>query len=336
MLVGCGKKGDTMKKQKGFTLVELLVVVAIIALLVSLLLPALGSAREIARRAMCANNMKNILTGSQLYAAGFAGWLPPYFQRNADPATPKPQDDELNLIATPTYATLAYHYGYTAQDNPLTRDVDESEWFAPFNFAFAYESGYMSSGKMFWCPSQPGEKATGGYAIQKYAREFYQEGEFGQFMPFNSGGLGEAGQGGQSGPAVGGADSFVRTSYMWNPQVYYLNSTDAAKIGELEAYYRLYEKIDDYPSSAEGITEILFPYCCPHVDPIPSWHVGWMDGHVKLIGSPELYDYAVFTGTEPMHRYWNIARDPDPRYGHWEGGLNILMGRLPWPKVPGK
>jgi prepilin-type N-terminal cleavage/methylation domain-containing protein len=43
----------------GFTLVELLVVIAIIAMLVTMLLPALSSAREAARRAQCQNNLKN-------------------------------------------------------------------------------------------------------------------------------------------------------------------------------------------------------------------------------------------------------------------------------------
>ncbi len=68
------------KPTSAFTLVELLVVVAIIALLIAMLLPSMGQARELARIAVCASNIKQQLTGALTYAHDAGDYLPP-FQR---------------------------------------------------------------------------------------------------------------------------------------------------------------------------------------------------------------------------------------------------------------
>lgn len=69
-------RAEKWQSKSGFTLVELLVVISIIAILLAVLMPALSKAKEQARTVVCRSNIKQIILGANLWAQANDDWCP--------------------------------------------------------------------------------------------------------------------------------------------------------------------------------------------------------------------------------------------------------------------
>ncbi len=78
MSIGLRSGGGAGSVRMGFTLIELLVVISIIALLMSILLPALGQAREVAMKVRCMTNARALGQALNMYASDSRGGVMPF------------------------------------------------------------------------------------------------------------------------------------------------------------------------------------------------------------------------------------------------------------------
>ena len=111
------KKVAHPKKHRGFTLVELLTVIAIIALLAAILFPVFARARENARRASCQSNLKQIGLGIQQYTQDFDEHLPPARTDGVDdvvwPVLIQPYVKSTQIFACPSVTDRVSTMTYT-------------------------------------------------------------------------------------------------------------------------------------------------------------------------------------------------------------------------------
>lgn len=126
-------------KRHAFTLVELLVVIAIIGILVALLLPAVQSAREAARRSQCSNQMRQIVLAMLNYESSYKAFPP-----GAEFAVGRPRTDPAN-----DGAMISWHARILPQ-------MEENAIYEQINWDLGYEENKavaLNAIQGFFCPS---------------------------------------------------------------------------------------------------------------------------------------------------------------------------------------
>lgn len=142
-----GNNSKNRFRRTGFTLIDVLVSVSVIAVLIGILLPSLGQVNKTARRVVCASNIRQIGLGLRSYADTFQGYLPPsvyvpgWANRNS---TYRPQ--EMMRIRHAR-----------AQDGLWSNSWD--------GLGRLYFNSDLPAAKIFFCPAHSGEHPFTQYSL---------------------------------------------------------------------------------------------------------------------------------------------------------------------------
>jgi len=287
-----GRRGQAVgwRRRRAFTLVELLVVIGIIAVLISILLPALTQAKRKAQAVQCMSNVRQIYTAMQMFAQDNKGQLPqPYLVAQLSMSSP---NDPATPIKWPgTQIDVARNLAW-AQRGPLPGLIDLRD---DASYLWRYIPGEKAREDVFLCPGDNGESAFGhgtsairncSYSLNRY--------------------LLRPDQGkGALGLRLGSVRSAARKIMLYE------------ELGPNDSWCIMGDDVDDYPSPRHGLSMRANPRASPPNKAFLQGmgNYGFFDGHVESLVTAQVCPFpGVVAPTPEMARYhWPlVSNDPKP------------------------
>lgn len=265
----------TCRPSRAFTLIELLVVISIIALLISILLPALSSARDAAKAAVCSSNVKQLATGAYNYSADHNGVILPFWVNSRTQTQDGHYIAHWHTQGIPDYLGDKGASKRTGQGG-IEEMVNQNEGFE------------CPADEMVWNRHKGGtpsiEQPSYGYNLEMgwdtgYATAFNRAPRLRKIADFKR----------PTDTVLFGDSHHPDESWDGNPNA----------PASLKGFYLVHMGSWDQP-------HVNIPNWSRHGS---GANIGWLDGHVSKASKIEVDEYAVATTPDHHRKYWGEYKD---------------------------